>query len=98
MRPSKQQTRSASAIEPQPEQSLKTAGPVADRKIRTDDISERAYAIYLESGCQEGRCERNWCQAERELRQTPDEGVGMKATSAATSARDADRVHASPRH
>lgn len=33
-----------------------------------EDIAKRAYEIYEESGCVEGRCEQNWHEAERELR------------------------------
>jgi hypothetical protein len=33
-------------------------------------ISARAYAIYLDSGMQEGQCKHNWCQAESDLQAT----------------------------
>jgi hypothetical protein len=33
-----------------------------------DDIAARAYGIYLKSGCKQGQCQRNWHQAELELR------------------------------
>ncbi len=33
-----------------------------------EEIAKRAYEIYVESGCVEGRCEQNWHLAERELR------------------------------
>ena len=32
------------------------------------EIAKRAYEIYLKKGGQEGHCERNWLQAEQELR------------------------------
>ena len=32
-----------------------------------DDISKRAYEIYVLSGCKEGQCRQNWHQAESEL-------------------------------
>jgi len=33
-----------------------------------DQITGRAYDIYINSGCQPGRCQLNWAKAERELR------------------------------
>ena len=32
------------------------------------EIAKRAYEIYLKKGRQQGQCERNWLQAEQELR------------------------------
>jgi hypothetical protein len=32
-----------------------------------DEIQARAYDIYQRHGCQEGHCEENWLEAEREL-------------------------------
>jgi len=32
-----------------------------------EQISRRAFEIYVASGCKEGRSEQNWLQAEREL-------------------------------
>ena len=32
------------------------------------EIAKRAYEIYLKTGRQQGQCERNWLQAEQELR------------------------------
>jgi hypothetical protein len=36
--------------------------------ISREEIAKRAYEIYVESGCVDGRCTENWHQAERELR------------------------------
>jgi hypothetical protein len=33
-----------------------------------EDIAKRAYGIYVKSGCEQGKCKRNWHQAEHELR------------------------------
>ena len=33
-----------------------------------DDIAAMAYAIYVRGGCEQGRCEQNWVQAEDVLR------------------------------
>ncbi len=32
------------------------------------EIARRAYKAYLESNCEEGRCEANWKQAEQSIR------------------------------
>jgi len=32
-----------------------------------EDISRRAYEIYVENGCREGLSEQNWLQSEQEL-------------------------------
>jgi hypothetical protein len=34
-------------------------------------IQERAYALWLEEGCQHGRAHEHWLRAERELSQAP---------------------------
>ena len=31
-------------------------------------VRERAYAIWVQSGCAEGQADRHWCQAEHEIR------------------------------
>ena len=33
-----------------------------------NDIARRAYEIYVQRGCQQGQCQQNWRQAERDLR------------------------------
>ncbi len=33
-----------------------------------DDIAQRAHALYLEKGCQQGQSEQDWLQAEQELK------------------------------
>jgi hypothetical protein len=43
------------------------------------DIARRAYDIYLKTGCQQGQCQRNWQQAERDLQ---NEGRATCATQA----------------
>ena len=32
-----------------------------------DDIAKRAYEVYLDKGRQQGQCEQNWLQAEKDL-------------------------------
>ena len=32
-----------------------------------DQIAERAYSIYVKTGCEQGCCNKNWHQAEMEL-------------------------------
>jgi hypothetical protein len=32
-----------------------------------NDISRRAYDIYIKSGCKDGQCKQNWKQAEHEI-------------------------------
>lgn len=57
-------------------QSAEMAGfsPVAAAQAAPthDQIARRAYEIYVRNGRIDGRCQRNWEQAERELR-TPSE-------------------------
>lgn len=55
---------------------METPGHSADAAVHTEAdhdkheaISQRAYEIYEESGRTEGRCDRNWDQADRELSQ-----------------------------
>jgi hypothetical protein len=36
-----------------------------------DDIAQRAYSIYVNSGRTKGQCKKNWHQAEYELRTEP---------------------------
>ena len=31
------------------------------------DIAQRAYDIYVQNGCNEGQCQQNWQQAEKDL-------------------------------
>ena len=46
---------------PHPEQ-------VATTMLTHEDISRRAYEIYVRNGCKEGQSEQNWLQAEQELK------------------------------
>lgn len=32
-----------------------------------DDIAQRAYDLYLQSGCVHGRCDENWRRAQHDL-------------------------------
>ena len=41
---------------------------VATTMLTHEDISKRAYEIYVENGCKEGQSEQNWLQAEQELK------------------------------
>jgi hypothetical protein len=41
-----------------------------------EDIARRAYQLYEERGCEHGRDQDDWFQAERELRQFLDDAVG----------------------
>ena len=34
-----------------------------------DDIAQRAYDIYVQNGYRQGQCNKNWLQAEKDLRQ-----------------------------
>jgi len=43
-------------------------GHVATTMLTHEDISKRAYEIYVENGCKEGQSEQNWLQAEQELK------------------------------
>ena len=42
-------------------------GPVASM-LTHEDIAKHAYEIYVEKGCRQGQSEKNWLQAEQELR------------------------------
>ena len=43
-------------------------GQVAPAVLTHKDISMRAHEIYVENGCKEGQSEKNWLQAEQELK------------------------------
>lgn len=49
-----------------------------------EDIAALAYEKYVKSGYQEGRCEQNWTEAEKELM-----GMISEASSPETAGRDA---------
>lgn len=49
-----------------------------------EEIARRAYELYLETGCEKGRCLQNWLRAEREL---VGRGAGEAASSRAVPAR-----------
>lgn len=48
--------------------SAQTEVPAENAKPSHEDIAKRAYEVYLRSGSKNGRCDRNWRRAERELR------------------------------
>jgi hypothetical protein len=51
------------------QQSHKTlhSGSIPIAVLTHEDISKRAYAIYVDNGCKEGHTEQNWLQSEQEL-------------------------------
>jgi len=54
-----------------------------------NDIARRAYATYLDTGCQPGQCEQNWRQAETELREmTAQPAVSRVAVALHESSRE----------
>ena len=44
------------------------SGQVATAILTHKDISKRAYEIYVKNGRKEGQSEKNWLQAEQELK------------------------------
>lgn len=59
------------------------SGPAGSPAPAHDDIARRAYDIYVKGGSQEGRCQQNWLQAERELRKhTVTAGPAVQAVQA----------------
>ena len=44
------------------------SGSIPIAVLRHEDISKRAYEIYVENGCKEGNSEQNWIQSEQELK------------------------------
>jgi Protein of unknown function (DUF2934) len=47
---------------------LRDSVPPASIVVSANTIAERAYAIYLDRGCQDGFDWEDWFQAEREIR------------------------------
>jgi hypothetical protein len=43
-------------------------GQAAPPMLTHDEIARRAYDIYVKKGRRQGQCERNWQQAENDLR------------------------------
>ena len=41
---------------------------IKDKQITHDEISQRAYEIFVERGCPEGRDMEHWLEAEAQLR------------------------------
>ncbi len=48
----------------------RSATATIEREPQPDGIARRAYEIYCERGCQDGRDMDDWLQAEQELRKT----------------------------
>ena len=44
------------------------AGPDTPVMPAHKDIAKRAYEIYVKNGCRQGQSEKNWYQAEQELK------------------------------
>ena len=44
------------------------SGPAMSPAPSHEDIARRAYEIYVKKGRQQGQCQQDWLQAERELR------------------------------
>jgi hypothetical protein len=42
-------------------------GTTAANMLTHENISKRAYEIYVKNGCQEGQSQHNWLQAEYEI-------------------------------
>ncbi len=72
--------RSASRAQPTRPEPVVAANPpvVAPVSGSHEEIARRAYEIYLQDGCQNGQCQRNWDQAEAETRR--DEQLMQKTT------------------
>ena len=47
----------------------------------TDQIAARAYEIWVNEGCPQGRDIANWTQAEKELQAASPNGAGTSRTS-----------------
>jgi hypothetical protein len=71
-----QQPKTTQVPVPQQAHDIPRSKSAQTTKTTIDDIAKRAYEIYLEKGCQQGQCEQNWKQAERELKK------GLKIVSA----------------
>ena len=50
-------------------------------QLTTEQISARAYEIWLKEGCPAGRDMANWTQAEQELQATSSPGAGTPRPS-----------------
>jgi len=60
------------AIEPEHDDMNPGRGVIAEPSH--DEIAERAYAIYIMTGCQQGCCKQNWNKAEVELQRANHKG------------------------
>jgi hypothetical protein len=67
---SKYMTKSKTTQMSEMQQAHKTphSGTVATTTPTHKVISKRAYELYVKNGCKEGQSERNWLQAEQELK------------------------------
>jgi hypothetical protein len=66
--PAPQQVKTPQVPSPQQAQDILRSKSAQTTKPTIDDIAKRAYEIYVKKGCQQGQCEQNWKQAERELK------------------------------
>ncbi len=53
---------------PQPAHNDPCGRAAAATMPRQEDIARRAYEIYVKTGCRQGQCERNWLEAEQEMK------------------------------
>ncbi len=65
---SKYMTRSKATQMSDMQQTHHNPHPGQAATLTHEDISRRAYEIYVENGCKEGQSEQNWRQAEQELK------------------------------
>ena len=55
-----------------------------ERKLPSaEEIEQRAYEIYLERGCEEGRSMEDWLVAEKELAELLEEPVSSRSKARA---------------
>jgi hypothetical protein len=49
---------------------LETSGVSVQRarELSYEQVAQRAFELYEQSGCQPGRCAQNWAQAEQDLK------------------------------
>ena len=62
------QSKATQAFSNQPTRTVPDAASAGTPRPTHAEIAERAYEIYLKKGRQQGQCDRNWLQAEQELR------------------------------
>lgn len=67
--PHEQAPSSSSRNAPTPTSVTAAASNATPPAPSREAIAELAYSKYIKTGCQEGRCEQNWREAEAELKQ-----------------------------